>query len=107
MPKVKEKAWSVAAQKILDGIKKDTPHELAEQIREQANRRALVDVFGEGYEVDAQGKPIEQGIGSTQWLLNVSDARAEQHYTAIGRWRGPSAERAERERIARLKGLKK
>jgi len=107
MPKTKERAWSVAGQKMLDGIKNDTPSALAEQIREAANQRGLIDVFGEGFEVDAQGKPMEQGIGSTTWLLNVSDARAEQHYTAIGRWRGPAAERAERERIARLKGAKK
>jgi hypothetical protein len=55
---------------------------------------------------DAQGRPQEQGVGSTLWLLRVSEEEAEGHYSALSRWRGPAAAAAERERIARLKGNK-
>jgi hypothetical protein len=65
-------------------------------------------VFGADWRehVDAHGNPTEQGIGSTAWLLNVDEARAERHYAALGRFVGPAAAQAERERIARLKGKK-
>jgi len=59
-----------------------------------------------GEKMLAQGRPQEQGIGSTLWLLRVSEEEAEGCYSAIARWRGPAAAQAERERIARLKGKK-
>jgi hypothetical protein len=68
----------------------------------------VADVYGADWKqhVDAQGRPQEQGIGSTLWLLRVSEEEAETHYAAISRWRGPAAASAERERIAKLKGKK-
>jgi hypothetical protein len=109
MPKVKERAHSVAAEKILDKVKPGMPTEMVEQIREQANDQALKDVYGADYaqHLDAQGRPQEQGIGSTAWLLNVDEGRAERHYAAVGRFVGPAAEKSERERIARLKAARK
>jgi hypothetical protein len=57
-------AWSVAKQNLLDKIKRDTPPAIAEQIRRQADARALIDTFGEGFKRDKHGKPMEQGRGS-------------------------------------------
>jgi hypothetical protein len=67
--------------------------------------QAISDTFGANWKnnLDAQGNPQPDGIGSTLWLLRVSDGEAERHYSAIGRFIGPAAEKAERERIARLK----
>lgn len=56
--------WSVAKQNLLDKIKHDTPKQLADQIRRQADARALIDTFGEGFKRDKHGKPLEQGRGS-------------------------------------------
>jgi len=66
----------------------------------------LIDVYGEqGVTLGRDGEYVGQevGIGGTPWLLNVEEHRAENHYAAIGKFRGPAAEQAERERIARLK----
>jgi hypothetical protein len=103
--KTKVQGSSVAAAKILAKIKPGMPAAMVEQIREEANDQALKDVFGADYaqHLDAHGNPQEQGIGSTLWLLRVSDGEAARHYSAIGRFIGPAAEKAERERIARLK----
>jgi len=70
------KAWSVAGGKILEKIKPGMPEAMVEQIREQANDQALKDVYGADY-IDVHGNPQEAGIGSTQWLLNVEEHRAE------------------------------
>jgi hypothetical protein len=112
VPKPKIKSWSVAAQKIADQAKdpkKLLPQQIIEQEIERAHDQAVADVYGADWKqhVDAQGRPQEQGIGSTLWLLRVSEEEAETHYAAISRWRGPAAAAAERERIARLKGAKK
>jgi hypothetical protein len=104
--KTKAKAWSVAGQKILQKIRPGMPPGQIAAIEEEANHRSLVDVFGEGFQVDAHGNPIEQGRYSTSWLLNHTDAECEVHFSAIGRFVGPAAERAERERIQRLRGKK-
>jgi RNA 3'-terminal phosphate cyclase len=116
MSKAKVKAWSVAAEVAIDKARrawKDRhggamPPEIEAKIIEQAHDQAVADVYGADWKqhVDAQGKPQEQGIGSTLWLLRVSEDEAELHYSALSRYRGPAAAVAERERIARLKGKK-
>jgi hypothetical protein len=65
------KSWSVAAEKIKEQIKPETPPQIAEQLLEQARDKAIADVYGADWKqhVDAQGRPQEQGIGSTLWLL--------------------------------------
>jgi hypothetical protein len=109
MPKVKERAWSVASGKILERIKPEMPEAMKEQIREEANDAALRDVFGAGWRERLQpdGSIAEGGIGSPWWLTHVAtDAQAERHYAAIERFIGPAAAKAEREKIARLKARK-
>jgi hypothetical protein len=111
VPKPRIKSWSVAAQKTADQAtdpKKLLPQQIIEQGIERAHDQAVADVYGADWKqhVDAQGRPQEQGIGSTLWLLRVSEEEAETHYAAISRWRGPAAASAERERIAKLKGKK-
>jgi hypothetical protein len=110
MPKLNKDvtAWSVAGQKILDGIKDNMPPPMIKQIKEKALRQALSDNYGAGWELnlDSNGRPQSDGIGSTLWLMNVDEERAERHYAAISRFVGPAAAQAERERIARLKGHK-
>jgi hypothetical protein len=108
MVKVREKANSVAASKIRERIKPGMPQEMVQQLEQQANEQALSDVYGADWKerVTADGRVEENGIGSTRWLLSVTEAQAERHYAAIGRFVGPQAERAERERIARLRGKK-
>ena len=103
--KSRVKAWSVSGQQMADKITERTPPEIAEKIREQGHDKAIADVFGADWKehVGPDGKPQEQGVGSTLWLLRVSEEEAETHYAAISRWRGPAAAAAERERIARLK----
>ena len=70
--------------------------------------QAVADVFGSDWKqnVDVHGNPVERGIGSTASLLNVEGRFAERHFAAIGRFVGPAAEKAERERIGRLKAAK-
>jgi hypothetical protein len=110
MVKVKEKAWSVAGQKIRDRIKPEMPQAMKDQLEQQAADQSLADVYGADWRerVNPDGTIAENGIGSTWWLTHTAtDAQAERHYAAIGRFVGPAAERAERERIARLlKGRK-
>ena len=55
---------------------------------------------------EIHGNPVERGIGSTASLLNVEGRFAERHLAATGRIVGPAAEKAERERIGRLKAAK-
>jgi hypothetical protein len=117
MSKPRIKSWSVAAQKILEqaqskagaaGIPPALGEEILRQAEQQARDQAVADVYGVNWKanVDAQGRPQEDGIGSTLWLLRVSEEEAETHYAAISRWRGSAAAEAERERIKRLKGNK-
>lgn len=110
MPKLNKDvtAWSVASQKILDGIKPEMPPAMVEQIKEKALRQALSDTYGANWELnlDSNGRPQADGIGSTVWLMNIDEERAERHYAAISRFVGPAAAQAERTRIARLKGKK-
>jgi hypothetical protein len=72
-------AWSVAKQNLLDKIKSDTPKVLADQIRKQAEERALIDTYGEGFKRDKNGKPLEQGLGS-------ADNMTAQAVDAYERW---------------------
>ncbi len=65
-------AVSVAALNFIDkqvGLHKvesldQLPREVRKQIKAEAKRIAHNDVFGVGHQVDKQGKPIEQGVGS-------------------------------------------
>jgi hypothetical protein len=108
MVKVKTWATSVAAAKIREKIKPNMPAEMAAALEQQALDQGRADVFGADWRerVNANGEIEENGIGSTRWLLSVSEAQAERHYAALGRFVGPAAEKAERERIARLRGKK-
>jgi hypothetical protein len=114
--KVKPHGWSVAAEVALDKARRLwkerhgglMPPEIEAKAIEQAHDQAVADVYGADWKqhADAQGRPQEQGIGSTLWLMRVSEEEAESHYSALSRYRGPAAAAAERERIARLKGNK-
>jgi hypothetical protein len=116
MSKTKPVGWSVAAEVSLDKARrvwKDRhggamPPEVEAKAIEAAHDQAVADVYGADWKqhVDAKGRPQEQGIGSTLWLLRVSEEEAEGHYAALARWRGSAAAAAERERIQRLKGGK-
>jgi hypothetical protein len=72
-------AWSVAKQNLLDKIKHDTPPAIAKQIRQQAEQRALVDTYGEGFKRDKNGKPLEQGRGSPGNQTRESVDAYERH----------------------------
>jgi hypothetical protein len=104
--------WAVSAggqyldPAVAEEIRTQAP--VIQQIREQAADQAVADVFGADWKehVDVHGNPVEQGIGSTAWLLNVEEHRAQQHYAAIERFHGPGAAKAERERITRLKAAR-
>jgi hypothetical protein len=106
VPKAKVKGWSVAGEKIREKIKPNTPPEIVAKIEEEAALQGVKDVFGAGVQFDAQGQPIETGIGSDAWLLSVDEGQCERHWAAVARWVGPPAAAAGRERIARLKGTK-
>lgn len=105
--KVKPHGWSVAGEKIREKIKPGMPPEMVVQIELEANLQGVKDVFGAGVQFDAQGRPIETGIGSDAWLLSVDEEQAERHWAAVSRFVGPAAAAAGgRERIARMKGKK-
>jgi hypothetical protein len=104
--KTKMKAWSVAGNKIREKIRPGMPPEMVAAIEEEANHRDLVDVYGEGFQVDAHGNPIEQGRYSLPWLLAHTEDECENHFAAIEKFVGPAAARAEREKVARLRGKK-
>lgn len=105
-PKIKG-SFSVAGEKLKDRIKPGMPAEQIAQIEHDADMQAVRDVFGAGVEFDSNGNPIESGVGSTKWLVSrASEAGCERHFSAIGRFIGPAAERTEREKIARLRAKK-
>jgi hypothetical protein len=106
MAKARVKGWSVAGDKILEKIKPGMPKELVEKIEEEAALQGVKDTFGAGVQFDAQGRPIETGIGSDAWLLSVNQEEGERHWAAVSRYVGPASAEAGRERIARLKGAK-
>jgi hypothetical protein len=74
MVKVREKAWSVAAEKIREKIKVGMPAEQVAALEQQANEQALTDCFGATWRerVQADGSIAECGIGSDYWLVNVA-----------------------------------
>jgi len=83
MVKVREKAWSVAAGKILEKIRPEMPEVMKEQFRTQANEQALSDCFGANWRerVNPDGTIAEGGIGSDWWLVNVAtDGQADRHF---------------------------
>jgi len=48
----------------LEKIPEKAPPELRRIMTEDAKKRVLVDVFGEGFKRGPGGKPVEQGLGS-------------------------------------------
>jgi hypothetical protein len=107
MPKAnKPRGWSVAGEKIKEKIKPGMPPEMVAQIEEEAALQGVKDVFGYGVQFDAQGRPIETGIGSDAWLLSVDEEQGERHWAAVSRFVGPAAAAAGRERIKRMKDSK-
>jgi len=107
--KVREKAWSVAAEKIRDKIKPGMPQPQIDAILEESNNQALSDCYGASWRerINPDGTIAECGVGSQYWLTHVAtDQMAERHYAAIERYVGPAAAKAAREKTARLKGIK-
>jgi hypothetical protein len=95
-------ANSVAAEEIRHKAKiaeQQGNRALAEQLRREAEQRALTDVFGQGFRRDKHGNPMEQGLGAP-------GNETEQNFAAILKYEGPAAEQAARERAARYKANK-
>jgi len=110
MPKVKERAWSVEAEKIRGRIKPGMPQPMIDAIEAEANEAGLRDFYGASWRerINPDGTIAENGIGSPWWLVNVAtDAQAERHIQAIEKYIGPAAAKAEREKIARMKAARK
>jgi hypothetical protein len=107
--KVRETAWSVAAEKIRMRIKENMPAEMKAQIELEAQEQALSDVYGAGWKerVNLDGSISENGIGSDYWLANCKEGEYERHVAAIFRFEGPASADAMRQKIARLRGNKK
>jgi hypothetical protein len=109
MVKVREKAWSVAAEKIRQRIKPGMPHEMVQQLEQQADEQALSDVYGAGWKerVNPDGTIAENGIGSDYWLATCKEGEYERHVSAVFRFEGPVAADAIRQKIQRLRGGRK
>jgi hypothetical protein len=116
VPKAKVVGWPVSAEEFLNKARRQwrdrnggpMPADVEAKLIQEAHDKAVADVFGANWKanVGPDGRPQEDGIGSTIWLVNADEATAEGHCSALARWRGPAAAAAERERIARLKGHK-
>lgn len=79
-------AWSVAAQKLIEqsySTKLGLTDQQRKELRKEAKKRALSDVYGEGFKTDRNGEPLEQGIGAAG---NGSSHDAESYK----RYHGPS-----------------
>jgi hypothetical protein len=109
MPKVREKAWSVAAEKIRQRIKVGMPAEMIAQLEQQADEQALSDVFGASWRerIQPDGSIAENGIGSDYWLANCKEGEYERHIAAIFKFEGPASADAMREKFKRLRANKK
>jgi hypothetical protein len=86
--------WSVAGGKKLEKLDKNTPLEIRELMLDAAVKQAEIDVFGHGFRRDAQGRPIEQGIGSP------SNSN-EQHFVALEKSEGKAVADAARAKAAK------
>jgi hypothetical protein len=108
MVKCVEKPWSVAADRIREKIRPSMSQAQVDAIEEEALDQARSDVYGASWRerVRPDGTIAEGGIGSDHWLCNVDEQKAAQHWAAVGRFIGPQAEKAGRERIARLKAAR-
>jgi hypothetical protein len=109
MVKVREKAWSVAAERIRMRIKPNMPEDMKAKIELEADEQALSDVYGADWKsrVTPDGRVEECGIGSDVWLANCREGECERHVAAIFRFEGPAAADAMREKIKRLRAGKK
>jgi hypothetical protein len=108
--KVREKAWSVAADKIREKLRPNMPADQKAVIEQQAQEQALSDTYGASWRERLQpdGTIAENGIGSPWWLVNVAtDGQAERHFAAVEKYIGPAAAKSEREKIARMKASKR
>jgi hypothetical protein len=109
MVKVREKAWSVSAEKIRQRIKPGMPQEMIDLLNQQADEAALSDVYGASWKerVQPDGTIAENGIGSDYWLANCKEGEYERHIAAIFRFEGPASADAMREKIKRLRAGRK
>jgi hypothetical protein len=66
MVKVKEKAWSVAADKIREKLRPNMPADQVAAIEQQAQEQAIADCYGANWRerVNPDGTIAECGIGS-------------------------------------------
>jgi hypothetical protein len=58
-------------------IPANAPPELRRAMIEEAKKKVLIDVFGEGYKIDKNGRAIEQGLGSASNMSSHSVAAYE------------------------------
>jgi hypothetical protein len=103
-------AFSVAKEQLLHKIRHDTPPAIAKQIRQQAEAKALVDVFGEGFRRDKNNKPMEQGIGTPDNMTSSAvdsyekwgknDPNYNEHLAELKRQLAVCQERRRKEREA-------
>jgi hypothetical protein len=112
MPKLNPsvKAWSVAAQRILDieitaATKAGMPEAVIEQIKEKARHQAISDTFGANWKenLDIHGRPQADGIGSNFWAMRCEEGDLERHLQPILKYSGPAAYEAEKARIMKLR----
>ncbi len=104
------RCWSIAAQQIIDKeIKHGMPPGMVEQVREKARRQALVDTYGANWEanLDINGRPQSDGIGSTLWCIRCEERDLERHLQPILKYHGPAAYEAEKTRIMKLRAANK
>ena len=90
-------AFSVRAEKHLGKLRPEMPQHMQDQIKEEARRLALEDVFGVAFKTDKFGNPLESGIGSPGNPHNAT------HYQALEKGEGKIAADAARERDAKYK----
>jgi len=85
------------------------PQPMVDQIKERALRQAMVDSFGANWEanLDINGRPQSDGIGSTLWAINCEEHELERHLQPILRYSGPAAYEAEKARIMKLRAARK
>lgn len=83
----------------LEKIPADAPPSVRERMIEDAKRKVEEDVFGIGFKRDANGRPIERGIGS------VGNELA-QHVAAILKYEGSQAAEPAREALVRTEAAR-
>lgn len=90
-------AFSVRAERHLQKLRPEMPQHMQDQIKAEAHKMALEDVFGVGFKTDRFGEPIASGIGSPGNPHNAT------HYQALEKAEGAAVAAAARERDAKQK----